>query len=238
MWHAIIAWIQGGDYRPTFEGIATLTEAAAALVAGLLAFFIVRRQIRSSSADLQKQLDAEKGARIEDGKRRSRAVAKAILFEIDGFYRSQLYGVRDHLEEFAKKRELPEVIHTSPFTFAVYQGNTATLGELPDEVVEATVHFYSRAGHYYTIREDYKANREPLTDAKGFGDNKNKAWTQFGHLKDCHPDLTRSAHEACEKLCPLAGVPFKPPTIAVAAEDVEALRRDAERIAHEQVHQI
>jgi hypothetical protein len=47
-----------------------------------------------------------------------------------------------------------------------------------------------------------------------------------------------NAFRACEKLCGVAGLDFKPPSIAVAGADSAALKRETERIEHEGVHRI
>jgi len=197
------------------------------LIAGLIAFAAVEWQIR-----------VEKQARKEEGARQKRAVAKAILFEIDDFYRSQVQGVGGYLDGFARKRELCEVVRVPPSLFTVYQANTARLGDLPDEAVEAIVHFYTKAAKFLALREDYRAEREDHSElALDHPDNR-KATTLFGHMRDSLPVIAQAAYIACEKLCSIAGVGFKVPTVAVAREDIAALNRAIERIEHEPIHRI
>jgi hypothetical protein len=237
MWQSAWSWLKSGDWGPTFEGVAALVGALATLTAGVLAFLIVRKQIKSSSGDLQKQLDADKRARQEEQERQKKAVATAILFEIDDFYRYHLRGAHGRLEESASKGELLEVVRIPPSMFAVYRGNTPRLGELPDEVAEVVVHFYSKAEQFFALREDYRAERERHAEPADHPDNR-KERTLFGHLRDSLLGLTRAAYIACERLCSFTGVDFKAPRIAIAAEDIVALNRETEQIEHEEVHRI
>jgi hypothetical protein len=125
-----------------------------------------------------------------------------------------------------------------PSSFAVYQGNTSRLGELPDHAVEAIVHFYTKAAQFLALREDYRAERETHRELAIDHPDNRKATTLFGHLKNSLPGLSRAAYIACERLSGFTGVDFKAPRIAVAAEDIAALNRDTERIEHEPIHRI
>lgn len=219
-----------------FEAKLTL-DGLMTLVAGVIAFVAVIIQIRSSSKQLHDQMKAQRDAEREEQKRQKKAVATAILFEIDGFYRYHVRGVYSYLEKRARMGAFVEVIRIPPSLFAVYHGNTPRLGELPDEVVEVVVHFYSKAEQFFALREDYRAESERLTGPINETDYL-KAMTLVGHLRDSLPGLTRAAYIACERLSGFAGVRFESPRIAIAGEDVADLNRDTERIEHEEVHRI
>jgi hypothetical protein len=219
-----------------FEAKLTL-DGLMTLIAGLIAFTAVIIQIRSSSKQLRDQMRAQRDAEREEQERQKKAVATAILFEIDHFYRYHLRGFGGYLEEIARKGELLEVVRIPPSFFAVYRGNTPRLGELPDEVVEVVVHFYSKAEQFFALMEDYRAERERHAEPASHPDNW-KERTLFGHLRDSLPGLTRAAYIACERLCGFTGVEFKSPRIAIAGEDIAALNRETERIGHEEVHRI
>jgi len=231
MWHWIHDWLRGGNWAPTFQGVATLVGVFVALAA-------VIWQVRSSSKHVQDQIQAQRDAERGERERQTKAVATGILFEIDNFYFYHLGGVRGRIEEALRRRELLEVVRISSSLFTVYQGNAGRLGDLPNEVVQAIVHFYSKAAQFLALREDYRAERERHGQLR-FEDSDNlKAVTLCGHARDSLPGLTRAAYIACEKLCHVAGLEFKPPSIAVAGEDIAALNRETERIEHEAVHRI
>jgi hypothetical protein len=214
------------NWTITGDGIATFLTAVVALVAAWIAYRGVKKQIA-----------AEKEAHEHEVERQKKAVATAILFEIDDFYRYHLRGARVYFEELARRKELFEVIRMSPTLFAVYQGNTPRLGELPSAVVEVVLYFHSKAEQFFALREDYRAERDGRSDSADHVDSR-KATTLFGHLKNSLPGLTGAAYNACERLCDFTGVEFKVPRIAIAGEDIEALTRETEQIEHQVVHRI
>jgi hypothetical protein len=183
-------------------------------------------------------MKAQRDAERAEGERQKKAVATALLFEMDDFYRYHLRGVRVYFEEIAKRRQLLEVVRTPLSLFTVYQGNAASLGDLPGGVVEATVHFYSKAAQFLALREEYRVEREGQSELAFDHPDNRKATTLFGHLRDSLPGLTRAAYVACERLSGFTGVEFKAPRIGIAAEDIAALNRETEKIEHEEVHRI
>jgi hypothetical protein len=219
------------EAKLTLDGIMTLA-------AGVIAFIAVIIQIRSSSKQVRDQMKAQRDAEREEQERRKKAVATAILFEVDDFYRSQLWRVHAFFEQTGRRRELLEVVRVPPSQFCVYQGNTASLGGLPDEVVEAVVHFYSKAARFLALREDYRRERGEHSEVALDHPDNRKAAILFGHLRDSLPGLTRAAYLACERLSGFICAEFKAPRIAVAAEDLTALNRATDRIEGEEVHQI
>ena len=219
-----------------FEAKLTL-DGLMTLIAGIIAFAAVIIQIRSSSKQVRDQIRAQRDADREEQERQRKAVATAILFEIDDFYYFHLRGVHGYLEGIARKGELLEVVRIPPSLFDVYRGNTPMLGDLPDEVVEVVVHFYSKAEQFLALREDYRAERERHAEPASHPDDR-KEKTLFGHLRDSLPGLKRAAYAACERLCGFTGVEFKAPRIAIAAEEIAILNRETERIEHEEVHRL
>jgi hypothetical protein len=220
-----------------FEAKLTL-DGFMTLIAGLIAFTAVIIQIRSSSRQLREQIKTQRDAEREEQERQKKAVATALLFEIDNFYYYHLRGVRGYFEEIVRRRQLLEVVRVPPSLFAVYQGNAARLGDLPDVVVEAIVHFYSKAAQFIALREDYRVEREGHSELAFDHPDNRKATIIFGHLRDSLPGVAKAAYTASEKLCGLTGVAFNVPNIAVAGEDIVVLNRETERIEHEEVHRI
>jgi len=231
MWHSFHDWLACGNWAPTFQGVATLVGVLVALVAVIL-------QVRSSSKHVQDQIRAQRDAERDERERQKKAVATGILFEIDNFYLYHLRGVRGPINETLQRRELPEVVRIPSSLFSVYQGNTGRLGDLPNEVVQAIVHFYSEAAQFLALREDYRAEREAHGQLRFEDPDNLKAVALCGHARDSLPGLTRAAYIACEKLCGVSGLDFKPPNVAVAEENIAALNGEAKRIEHEEVHQI
>jgi uncharacterized protein YjeT (DUF2065 family) len=222
----------------TMQSEAKLTlDGLMTLVAGIIAFVAVIIQIRSSSHQVRDQIRAQRDAEQAERERQKKAIATALLFEIDDFYRYHVRGAYDRLDGKARSRELPEVVRIPQSRFAVYEGNTPRLGELPHDLVEAVVHFYSKAEHLFAMREDYRAERErgPANILLPQG---TKAFTLMGHIRDFLPGLTLAAYIACEGLSGFADVKFEPLRIAIAGEDVAALNRNTERIEHEEVHRL
>jgi hypothetical protein len=207
------------------------------LVAAATGFLAILYQVRSSSRQLRDHIKAQRDADLKELERQKNAIATAILFEIDNFYLYHLRGVRAYLDDILQRRQLPEVVRIPPALFAVYQGNTTRLGELPSNVAQAVVHFYSKALQFFALREECRDERERL------GPNVllpggTKAFTLAGHLRDSLPGLTRAAHIACKRLGDFTGIDFRAPGITVAEEEVEVLNRDTERIEHEEVHRL
>jgi hypothetical protein len=219
------------EEKLTLDGLMTF-------IAGLIAFIAVIIQIRSSSNQVRAQMKAQRDAQLDEHERQKKSVATAILLEIDDFYRYHIRGVRAKFEEHAKKRQLLEVVRIPPSLFAVYHGNAARLGDLPEGVVEAIVHFYSKAAQFLALREEYRVEREGQSELALDHPANRKATTLFGHLRDSLPGLAKSAYTSCEKLCVIAGVAFHTPGIGVAGEDIIVLNRETERIEHEEVHRI
>jgi len=219
------------DWRFTGDGVL-------AFVGGALALIGVWWSNHQSVKNLKKQVETEGSARVEETERQMKAVAKAILFEIDDLYRYHLCGAHGYLEGKAKQGELPEVVRIPASVFAVYQGTTPRLGELADDVVEGVVHFYGKAQKYFALCEDFRAEREAHSELALCHPDNRKAATLFGYCMDSLPGLTRAAYIACERLSGFAGVEFKAPRLAIAAEDIAVLNRDTERIEHEEVHRI
>lgn len=109
----------------TLDGLMTL-------IAGLVAFLAVMIQICSSSKQLRDQMKSQHKAEQEEQKRHMKAVATALLFEIDGFYATYLRQSRDRLEKMDLEKDgLPQMASFGPNLFPVYHGNARKIGELP-----------------------------------------------------------------------------------------------------------
>src|SRR5713226_7364552 len=83
--------------RITLNPILTL-DGICTLAAGIIAFTAVYLQIEASRSQIESQIRAEREQRDASQKLEVLAVEKAILFEIDDFYREYLRDIQDALE--------------------------------------------------------------------------------------------------------------------------------------------
>ena len=218
-----------------FEAKLTL-DGLMTLVAGVIAFSAVIIQIRSSSKQLRDQIKAQRDAERDERERQTKAVATAILFEIDGFYAGYLRQPRDFLAgKDIEKDELPLFTSIGTNPFPVYQGNTGKIGELPVERVQAVVGCFREADRMVSYFNDYESSfererqlwsnigksisvAEDKADRRAYGDQLRRARTQLARIKDALPEVIKLTYLVCHTLCQFTGVPFEYPRIVVAAE--------------------
>jgi hypothetical protein len=104
------------DPKLTWDGLLTF-------FGGVLAFFAVLFQVRHADKGLQRQLDADKKARDDQASEQARAVARALLFELDNFYR----GYVQSLAAAATLNEGLPGLKTLPSAPSRYTGETLSL---------------------------------------------------------------------------------------------------------------
>ncbi|MFZ0962547.1 MAG: hypothetical protein WAO35_16755 [Terriglobia bacterium] len=204
------------------------------LVAAALGFLAILLQVRSSSRQLRDQIKAQRDAERKEHERGNKAVAIAVLFEIDGFYRSRLRDLRQFLDRIDPLNDtLPGMMAVDQNPFPVYFGNASRIGDLEDHIVQAVVHFYGEAISYLSILRDYR-------EALNFVDCRAKfsslsplrpqdlpsraaeaqARTELKRLKQALPELERFAWLVCYYLCKFTGTEFKFPVIGAAAQNL------------------
>jgi hypothetical protein len=181
-----------------------------AFAGGALALIGVWWSNRQSIKNLQKQLEAERGARDDEAKGQNRAVATAIAFEIDSIYRG---FVRDVVLLFEtagadasfEQDLLAKRIGTFPFT--VYMRCAQFLGRLPPPLAEGIVHFYGGASVYLiTFTELYTALQP--AQAASLGDARRaKVNALVQQVKETSVHLGKLAAEVSERLCEFAEIP-------------------------------
>lgn len=231
--HTLYVWLASGDFTPTFDGLATFFAALVALLAAVIAYKAIMKQIRADRKNLQDQLDAGKKGREEERELQRRAVAKAMLLEIDSFYREHVRSTRDALNNWDPATGgLFDARSITAWPFPIFHGNAGSLGSLEDDLVTQIVHFYTAADVYVSLIRDYQALSDQYLDglSGGLGSvplasaaarvSLNKARDTLKRLKDSSPHLVNMAFLACKKLCERTGVEFRAPVIAVAAEDL------------------
>jgi len=214
MWHSIHDWLRSGNWAPTFQGVATLVGVFVAIIT-------VAWQIRASEANVRKQLDAARERSDQERERQRRAVATAILFEIDSFYRHHLGQVRDLLALFERSNQLPGTVPPSSHGFVVYHANASRLGDLPRELAGRIVRFYGMAEHYNVVREDYRARLESEAPQ-----DQGVAQIQFRQLKNLTSKLELCAYELSKEFCSYLGLHFDTSVVEIAGTDIRTLEEE------------
>jgi hypothetical protein len=192
-----------------------------AFAGGALALLGVWWSNHQSVKNLRKQFEAERNARTEEADKQKRAVAKVVLFEINNFY---CYYVRD-LQAFLKDKDVENcklygMKSISSNAFPIYRGNAVTVGVLEDGIVGSIVEFYSGAEVYLGTLRDYRTESERYYREGGDEVTEEKARAFPKQIKLAGPEITKSVYVLCEKLCKLANVEFRAPTIPVAGEKI------------------
>ena len=128
------------DPKLTADGLMTL-------LAGLVAFIAVMRQINASSRETTRQLEARDAERRETQEREREALAIALLLEVDHFYRNFLTkslliaeGAKGKMVKADVALGLGESVPPD-----VYRGNTSKIGTLGPNTAASVIRFYSVA---------------------------------------------------------------------------------------------
>jgi len=142
-----------------FEAKLTL-DGLMTLIAGVIAFIAVIIQIRSSSKQVQEQIKAQRDAEKAELERRRRAVAAALLSEIDSFYASHLER-RNELFEFWKRKDTdPQSVEVfralTGKPFAVYESLADELGGFDAAIARGIVMTYGLMANFIDLLERYE----------------------------------------------------------------------------------
>jgi hypothetical protein len=150
-------------YRSTDWGKGFTPDGAMTLIAGVIAFIAVIIQIASSTKQVQDQIRAQRDAEREERERQKRAVATAILYEIDSFCMIELDHVDKNLASWdAASNNLPSAAGLRTNISDIYKGISALLGSLSAKSVSAVVKFYSMVGAYEGLWRDYQYRLDTL----------------------------------------------------------------------------
>jgi hypothetical protein len=174
------------------------------LVAGIIAFVAVIIQIRSSSRQVQDQIKAQRDAEREERERQKRALATALVFEIDHCYRAYLPRALTLARGLRGNTLDPKAgvaIRFEAASFDVYSGNVQSLGTLGAEASGPVIRFYKIACDLKDLMQHY---RECLAQGDPFKISDNTLAT----IKHISSGLKIGALEACSWLCLAAGLPI------------------------------
>jgi len=210
------------EAKLTLDGIMTL-------IAGVIAFIAVIIQIRSSSKQVQNQIKAQSDAEREEREGQKKAVATALLFEIDSFYRLHVRETHESLKRWSPATgDLFVAKSISPQPFPVYNGNASVLGSLDKDLVFGIVGFYGAATQCLSALRDYKMEFErcryniaqPGSATEASPAPEVMARSLLEQLQKALPRLVNFAFLSTKKLCEAADVEFRAPFISVAAENL------------------
>jgi hypothetical protein len=147
-----ISWAFSGDGILAFGG-------------GALALLGVWWSNHQSVRNLEKQLEGERNARAEETERQKKAVATALLFEIDGFCATYLCQPREFMKgKDVAKDPLPRFASIGPDRFPVFHSNASKIGELPTNYVLALVGFFRQADSIVSNLADYVSSLDRALD--------------------------------------------------------------------------
>jgi hypothetical protein len=215
-------------YRRTDWSKGFTPDGVMTLAAGVIAFVAVIIQIRSSSKQVQDQIKAHRDAEQEERERQKRAVASAILFEIDSSYRYLLRDVREFLRTVDPEKEELRTLGIKPLVarFPVLDANAVRIGDLGEHAAADVVWFYSGIRAYLASLDAFALSHEQWLGKPDDALLEHKTRAYLSHAKNTIPSLIYLAHEVSRELCRISSRPFKSPSIAVAAEDMNALREE------------
>jgi len=135
-----------GVYRRTDWSKGFSPDGALTLVAGVIAFIAVVIQIRSSSKQVENQIKAQRDSDREEQERQKKAVAAALLSEIDCFYLAGLSERSKLYESWEGRGSDPksfEVFYTVVGkSFVVYESLADKLGGFDSTITRSIVLTY------------------------------------------------------------------------------------------------
>jgi hypothetical protein len=204
------------DPKLTLDGVLTF-------VGGALALLGMWIQSRHADKGLQRQLNAERQAREQERARRKRALARAILFELDNFYRIYLRDPRPVLLAVDAKAcavgQLPAFRTPGDDPFPIMRSNASELGELDERYIRDIVRFYGEADAYLRTAREYSQHFGKLVlEGSTYLPVNFMTRSCLGQLQNSAQEMINLTFLVSKELCTLASVEFKIPLIGVAGE--------------------
>lgn len=195
-----------------WTGPESLIIAAAALAILVIVLLVLDAQRRA--AERRHRLDLEAAAR--ERSRQKTALARALVFELDSFFRHYLAEVHAALSG-AGEGNYPVVKHAPAEPFPVFAGNAGRLGEFDEETLEAVIYGYAAAAAFLATLRDYREAMERVLRREATETAVPEAWLHLARLREELPGVLRETADLVRKLCEIAGVPFGSLRIAQAA---------------------
>lgn len=225
MWQTILAWLKSGDWEPTFDGIA-------AIVVGLIAYFAVIRQIRASERQVREQLANERAAATAELDRRAKALAIALVAEINDFYQFSLRGLYGRMKGWFPEESVtgvstfPEFGALPSIAFTVYKSTAQDLGILNLRSVRSVIQLYGSMTSFVDLYDGY---RKAWQASSGTGIDR----IMLQDIWDNLPKLILDSYETCALLATKQRVPFDKSEFQIAGLDggeKQLLKEEAGRI--------
>jgi hypothetical protein len=221
--HSIYTWLASGNMKPTFEGWATIITALVALLAAVIAYRGIVKQIEADRENLRKQLDEEKQARMQEHESHIRSLATALLFEIDNFYMRLLIGRAARYKHWDDALEDPAAVELYMIAvgvpFAIYEGSAGSIGDLEGATARSVVVCYGALSSYLELSRNY----EKVLQLHGAGDGllKGTALPKLRQaLRTSAEQAVKLAQVTCKNLCLVARVEFS--NLMIAREATQA----------------
>jgi hypothetical protein len=193
-------------------GPESLIIAAAALAILIVVLLVLDAQRRA--AERRHRMDLEAAAR--ERSRQKTALARALLFELDSFYRHSLADVHAALSG-AGEGNYPVVRHAPAEPFPVFAGNAARLGDFDEETLEAVIYGYAAAAAFVATLRDYREAMERVLRREATETAVPEAWLHLARLREELPGVVRELADLARKLSDITGVPFGSLRLAQAA---------------------
>lgn len=189
-------------------------DAIVVLFVGLIAFLAVMIQI-----------EEDRIRRFEDQERENKALATAILFEIDSIYRGFVREVEALFKKVGPDANFERDLmakRIEKFPFAVYEGCAPLLGRLLPQMVEGIVHLYGGVAIYLMNLNELYAAVERAQSAS-CGDHRRTEvdhWVQ--QVRNQVEPLRILAAEVSERLCEFAEIPKSRMAVLADTQELHA----------------
>ncbi len=194
--------------------LAALLAALVMLLAVLLAWQASRRE-----AERQRQLERE--FVVLERSRQKMALARALLFEVDGFCRHYLSEVAAALAASnSPEGSYPIVRWPGAQPFPVYTANASRIGEFDEETLEELIGYYAAAAAYVALLRDYRLALDRVLRKEAAEIAILEVRLHLGRIQEALPELVDYTGSLCRKLSEIAGVPYQYLQVAKLVEEV------------------
>jgi len=192
-----------------------LAMVGTTLFAAAIGFLAVVFQVRSASRQLREQMADQHKASAEESERQKRAVAAALLAEIDDFYEFLLKGLWEKRNSICGAIELlmkppPELGPLPSTTLVIYRSIAHQLGTLSVATVKSIVSLYNFIANFGETYETYRRAWSPSSPPAD-----PELATKLRDIFDLVPTLVLGSYRACEQLAKERAAPLRNPGLAL-----------------------
>ena len=199
-----------------------LAEVETTLFAAATGFLAVLFQVRSASRQLREQLADQHQASDAESERQKKAVAAALLSEIDCFYaaqlsdRSKLFESSERTESGPEPTEVFYSLVGKPFV--VYESLADKLGGFDSTIARGIVLTYGSMATFVELLKLYERDVSDTSSRAPLGQEARKTLREQmqKRVRQSAERAVQLAALICEKLCGLSGTDFS--TLFIAKE--------------------